>query len=145
MSIESDLLNALPGDVIVSSAEIEPRYLGDWIHHDGQARPAALARPRTTAEVSTVLSRCQRYGVPVVPQGGRTGLAGGATPGTGSVILSMERMRSIEAVDVASSTIAVEAGAVLEAVQRAADSADLLFPLDIGGRGSCTIGGNIST
>jgi FAD/FMN-containing dehydrogenase len=145
MNIESDLCNALPQDMIVRSADIEPKYLGDWICHDGHARPAALARPRTTAEVSAVLSRCHRHGVPVVAQGGRTGLAGGATPGTGSVILSLERMRSIEAVDVASSTIAVEAGAVLEAVQRAADSADLLFPLDIGGRGSCTIGGNIST
>jgi FAD/FMN-containing dehydrogenase len=145
MSVESDLCNALAPGVIVPFAQIEPRYLGDWICHDAEARPIALARPRTTAEVSTVLSRCNQHGVPVVAQGGRTGLAGGATPGSGSVILSMERMRSMEAVDVASSTIAVEAGAVLEAVQQAADRADLLFPLDIGGRGSCTIGGNIST
>jgi FAD/FMN-containing dehydrogenase len=61
------------------------------------------------------------------------------------VILAMERMRSIQRVDAASSTLVAEAGAVLEAVQRAADAVDLLFPLDIGARGSCTIGGNIST
>jgi FAD/FMN-containing dehydrogenase len=145
MSIESDLSNALPPGVIVPSGEIEPRYLGDWICFDGQAHPIALARPRTTAEVSTVLSLCNKNGVPVVAQGGRTGLAGGATPSTGSVVLSTERMRSMEAVDVASSTIVAEAGVVLEAVQQAADRVDLLFPLDIGGRGSCTIGGNIST
>lgn len=145
MSIEKELCSVLPPEVIVRSAEIEPRYLGDWILKDGDARPAALAKPRTTADVATVLGLCQRRGVAVVTQGGRTGLAGGATPGSGSVIMSMERMRAIESVDTASLTVVVEAGAILEAVQRAADSADLLFPLDIGGRGSCTIGGNVST
>jgi FAD/FMN-containing dehydrogenase len=145
MSVEVELLDALPEGAVVPSAQIEPRYLGDWFYRDETARPAAVARPGTTAEVSTVLRICHARGVPVVVQGGRTGLAGGATPRTGSVILSTERMRSIERVDTASATLIVEAGVALETVQRAADSAGLLFPLDIGGRGSCTIGGNIST
>src|SRR6202011_2821567 len=102
MSFESDLCNALPPGVIAPFGEIETRYFGDWICRDVEARPIALARPRTTAEVSTVLSLCNKRGVPLVAQGGRTGLAGGATPCTGSVVLSMERMRSIEAVDAAS-------------------------------------------
>ena len=71
MSFESDLCNALPPGVIAPFGEIETRYLGDWICRDVEARPIALARPRTTAEVSTVLSLCNKRGVPVVAQDGR--------------------------------------------------------------------------
>lgn len=145
MSIDAELSEALPTGAVVAAAEIEPRYLGDWFLTDTAVRPAAVARPATTAEVSTVLRMCHARGVPVVVQGGRTGLAGGATPCSGSVILSTERMRAIEPVDTASATVVADAGVTLETVQRAADFAGLLFPLDIGGRGSCTIGGNIST
>jgi FAD/FMN-containing dehydrogenase len=145
MEIAAELATALPEAVIVPSAQIDSRYLGDWIHREESACPAALARPSSTAQVATILRLCHAHSVPVVAQGGRTGLAGGATPSSGCVILSTERMRSIERADPASATIVAEAGVVLEAVQRAADTADLLFPLDIGGRGSCTIGGNIST
>jgi len=139
------LSGALAAGGVVPGADIEPRYFGDWVCRNENARPLALLLPRSTHEVSLALAICHEDGVPVVTQGGRTGLAGGATPGDGWVILSMERMRAIAAADGASSTIEVEAGAVLEAVQKAADDVDLLFPLDIGGRGSCTIGGNIST
>ena len=145
MDIYAALEAALPPGTSVAPDAIEPRYLGDWMVKDPAARPAALVRPRSTEEVSTVLRLCDGAGVPVVAQGGRTGLAGGAVPRTGWVILSLERMRAIDAPDAAAGTIVVEAGAVLEAVQQAADRADMLFPLDIGGRGSCTIGGNIST
>jgi FAD/FMN-containing dehydrogenase len=145
MKIETELAAALPDGVIVPSEQIESRYLGDWIHRVEDAHPAALALPRTTADVATILRVCHARAVSVVTQGGRTGLAGGAAPSTGCVIVSTERMRRIEPVDPASATIVAAAGAVLEAVQRAADAAELLFPLDIGGRGSCTIGGNIST
>jgi FAD/FMN-containing dehydrogenase len=145
MDVVSKLIDALPAGVVVAGADIESRYLGDWIHRNDEARPLILLRPRTTSDVATIMRICHAYNAPVVAQGGRTGLAGGATPQTGWVILSLERMRAIEPVDVASSTVIVEAGAVLETVQQAADAEDLLFPLDIGGRGSCTIGGNIST
>jgi FAD/FMN-containing dehydrogenase len=145
LMIETELASAVPEGMIVPSAQIEPRYLGDWIHRAEDSHPVALALPRTTADVATILRICHARCIPVVPQGGRTGLAGGAVPSTGCVILSMERMRSITPADPASATIVAEAGAVLEAVQLAAEAQDLLFPLDIGGRGSCTIGGNIST
>ena len=145
MTILSALLEALSADVITEPGEIDPRYFGDWMVRDESAHPAALARPRTTQDVATILRTCNAHGVPVVAQGGRTGLAGGATPVPGCVLLSLERMREIGPVDSASATVLVECGAVLEAVQQAADAAGLLFALDIGGRGSCTIGGNIST
>ena len=145
MDILSPLLQALPADVITGPGEIDPRYFGDWMLRDESAHPATLARPRTTQDVATILQTCHAYGAPVVAQGGRTGLAGGATPVPGCVLLSLERMRKISPVDSASASVLVECGATLEAVQQAADAAGLLFALDIGGRGSCTIGGNIST
>lgn len=134
------------GDGVACGADaIEPRYLGDRLLHDPAARPAALIRPRTTAEVSSALAICHGFWAPVVAQGGRTGLTGGATPADGWVILSLERMRAVAPADRASATVEAEAGAVLQQVQEAAEAADMMFPLDIGGRGSCTIGGNIAT
>jgi FAD/FMN-containing dehydrogenase len=146
----TDLIAALraaaPSTPVLGADEIEPRYLGDWlVHSDDAARPAALVRPGSTAEVAAVLRVCHARGVPVVPQGGRTGLAGGAVPGDACVIVSLERMRAIEPANRDSATIVTESGAVLQSVQQAAEDAGLLFPLDIGGRGSCTVGGNIST
>lgn len=105
----------------------------------------ALTYPRSTEQVSQILRYCNENNIPVVPQGGMTGLAGGGVPVTRSVVLSLERMRKIEEVDTAAATMTVEAGVVLEAVQKAADAANMFFPLDLGGRGSCQIGGNAST
>lgn len=145
MDFHSRLVAAVSQASVVAGDEIEPRYLGDWIFRNDAALPLALVRPKTTGEVSTTLRLCHEYGIPVVAQGGRTGLAGGAAPETGWVILSLERMRGVRAVDAASATVEAEAGAVLESVQQAAEASGLLFPLDIGGRGSCTVGGNVST
>jgi FAD/FMN-containing dehydrogenase len=139
------LRRVLPPEAVTAPDAIEPRYLGDWLVRDESARPLALVRPSKTAEVAATLRVCHARGVPVVAQGGRTGLAGGAVPGDGCVIVSLERMRAIEPANRDSATIVAEAGAVLQAVQQAAADAGLLFPLDIGGRGSCTVGGNIST
>jgi FAD/FMN-containing dehydrogenase len=105
----------------------------------------ALAYPRTTPQVAAILSYCNEHRIAVQPQGGMTGLAGGAVPVGPCVVLSLERMRAIREIDAAAGTITVEAGVVMEAVQKAADAADLFFPLDLGGRGSCQIGGNLST
>jgi FAD/FMN-containing dehydrogenase len=105
----------------------------------------ALVFPRSTGQVSKVLSYCNEHGIAVQPQGGLTGLAGGAVPVGPCVILCLERMRAIRELDTAAGTITVDAGVTMEMVQKAADAADLFFPLDLGGRGSCQIGGNIST
>ena len=142
-----DALRAAVGaDSIFTGADMEPKHFGDHVvmQPDGQ-RPLAVAYPRGTADVSAILRACHAHRVPVVPQGGLTGLAGGATPVDGCVVLSLARMRAIEEVDAAAATMTVQAGVPLQVIQEAADEAGLLFPLDIGSRGSCLIGGNVST
>ncbi|MBL8550322.1 MAG: FAD-binding oxidoreductase [Hyphomonadaceae bacterium] len=105
----------------------------------------AAAFPTNAQEAAAVLSWCNARGVPVVPQGGMTGLVGGGNPAGRCVVLSLERMRTIEEIDPAASTMTVQAGVTLQAVQEAADAAGFLFPLDLGGRGTAQIGGNAST
>jgi D-lactate dehydrogenase (cytochrome) len=123
----------------------EPHFGDHVVRQPDGERPLAVVFPRTTADVSAVLRVCHAHGVSVVPQGGLTGLAGGATPVDGCVVLSLARMRAIEEVDAAAATMTVEAGVPLQTIQEAADAAGMLFPLDIGSRGSCLIGGNVST
>jgi FAD/FMN-containing dehydrogenase len=102
-------------------------------------------RPRTTEQVSTVLRICNAHDQAVVTQGGLTGLAGGACVLGGEVALSLELMKGIEEVDPVSGTMTVQAGTPLQTVQEAADAAGFLFPLDLGARGSATIGGTLAT
>ncbi|MDR2214819.1 MAG: FAD-binding oxidoreductase, partial [Nevskiaceae bacterium] len=105
----------------------------------------ALVYPRSTEQVSKLLRYCNDHNIAVQPQGGRTGLAGGSVPLGPCVVISMERMRTIRELDIAAGTITVDAGVVMETVQKTADENELFFPLDLGGRGSCQIGGNVST
>jgi FAD/FMN-containing dehydrogenase len=107
--------------------------------------PRALILPRTTDEVSAALKICREHGQPVVTQGGLTGLAGGAHPQAGEIALSLEHMNGIEEVDAASATLTALAGTPLVLVQQAADEAGFLCGIDLGARGSCTIGGNAAT
>ena len=135
-SLGSSQVSTDPGDL--------EAYGRDWTRVFAPA-PSALVRPRTTAEVSEVLRECHRAGVPVVPSGGRTGLAGGAVAARGEVVLSLERMRSLGPVDTVGRTLVVEAGAVMEAVHRHGAEQGLTWPIDLAARGSCQIGGNIAT
>jgi FAD/FMN-containing dehydrogenase len=116
----------------------------DWSGVPG-ATPGAIIRPRNVDEVAAALRLCQKYRQPVVTQGGLTGLAGGANVMGGEVALSLDRMNRIEEIDRTSGTMTVEAGVPLQVVQEAALDAGLYFPLDLGARGSCTIGGNLAT
>ncbi len=111
----------------------------------GEVRAKVLVRPRTTAEVSNVLRLCNARGQAVVPHGGLTGLVYGASATENELILSLEAMNRIESVDVGGRTMRVEAGVTLQRTQEEAEKFGLLFALDLGGRGSATIGGNIST
>jgi FAD/FMN-containing dehydrogenase len=104
-----------------------------------------IVRPSSTAQVSDVLRYCNAARVAVVPQGGRTGISKGARATSNDVALSLERLNRIEAIDSVESTITVEAGVPLSTVQLAADAIDLFYPVDIGARGSATIGGTIAT
>ncbi|SDF83474.1 FAD/FMN-containing dehydrogenase [Blastococcus aurantiacus] len=121
-------------------------YLTDW-RDAYRGNAAVVVRPATTAEVAAVVSLCRDAGVALVPQGGNTGLCGGAVPDASGdqVVLSLTRLRRIREVDPANQTITVEAGVVLQQVQQAAAAVDRFFPLSLGAEGSCTIGGNLST
>lgn len=123
---------------------VEPRYLDD--ESGGVAgRPVGVVRPGDTAEVAFVLAACHVAGQPVVVQGGRTGMTRAALPRDGELILSLERIAAVEAVDAVAGTMTVGAGCVLATAQTAAAEAGWRLAVDIGARGSCTIGGMIAT
>lgn len=124
--------------------DIADKHSVDWTFVD-HCKPAALLRPKNTAEVAAILRHCHQQEQPVVVQGGLTGLAGGATPGSGEVALSLELMNGIEEIDEQAMTMTVKAGTPLEVIQRAALEKDLIFPMDLGARGTANIGGNVST
>ncbi len=106
---------------------------------------AALVRPASTQEVSQVLAACHAHRQPVVTAGGLTGLVAGCIPSPHEFVLSTERLSRIEALDAANRSMTVQAGVPLQRIQEAAAEQGLLFALDLGARGSCTIGGNIAT
>ena len=121
-------------------------FLTDWRgRYRGRAR--AVVRPGTTAEVAAIVRSCAEHGVAIVPQGGNTGLCGGATPHESGdeVLLSLVRMDRVRAIDRDNATMTVEAGLPLQRVQEAATDAGLMFPLSLAAEGSCSIGGNLST
>ena len=137
------LLDKLGDEVIDYGPVFEHRPNSYWDITPTQAK--CLIRPRTTAEVSKALSICHKFDQPVVTQGGLTGCVAGAATNLDEVILSLERMTEIEAIDEAGNTATVQAGAILQVVQETLADKDLLFPLDLGARGSCTLGGNVAT
>jgi FAD/FMN-containing dehydrogenase len=108
---------------------------------------AAVVRPANTDEVVDVVRECADAGIPIVPQGGNTGLVGAGMPysGTDAVIVSLGRMNRIREIDPLNATITVEAGCILADIQAAAAAVDRLFPLSLSAEGSCQIGGNIAT
>lgn len=137
------LRTALGADrVVTDAADLEPFLIEERGLYRGEAKVVVL--PRTTEEVRTLVEICAEAAVPIVPQGGNTGLVGGAVAGSGEVLISLRRMNRILAVDPINFTMEVEAGAVLEAIHNAADDEDCLFPLSLGSEGSCQIGGNIA-
>jgi FAD/FMN-containing dehydrogenase len=128
-------------------ADLEP-FLTEWRGLYSGTTPLMLS-PATAAEACDILRICHAEEIGVVPQGGNTGLAGGAIPGiaTGNaqILLSATRLNRVREIDVANYTMTVEAGCVLADLQEAAAALDLLFPLSLAAEGSCQIGGNIST
>jgi FAD/FMN-containing dehydrogenase len=111
-----------------------------------KGRAALVAYPQSTAEVANLVTLCAEGGLPMVPQGGNTGLCGGATPfDERAVLINLKRMNRIRALDATNDAMTVEAGCILADLQRAAEDADRLFPLSLGAEGTCQIGGNLST
>jgi FAD/FMN-containing dehydrogenase len=139
------LAESFSGRLLYSAEEMAP-FLTDW-RGKWTGRAIAVAQPDTAAGVAQVVQWCAQHGVPVVPQGGNTGLSGGATPDeSGSaLVLSLARLNHIRHIDPQNNTLTVEAGATLLQVQEAARDAGRLFPLSLAAEGSCTIGGNLAT
>ncbi|QRM33061.1 FAD-binding oxidoreductase [Microvirga sp. VF16] len=126
--------------------EHKARYLVDW-RKLYSGKTLAVIRPGTTEEAAAVVRACAAANVGVVPQGGNTGLVGGAIPISDGeeIIISLERMNRIRALDKANYTVTVEAGCVLSRLHNVVAEASLFFPLSLGAEGSCQIGGNLAT
>lgn len=142
-NVLSDLRALLGEDAVLGPARIAERATSYW-----DARPmvaAALVRPRSTEEVSVVLRYCHAAGLSVVPLGGLTNCVEGTTSDAGTVLVSMERLNQIEEIDEVGATATVQAGVVLQTLQQSVSDRRLSFPVDLGPRGSCTIGGITAT
>ncbi len=139
-----DELRAIVGDAGVLDADAVAQRAAGSMRGD-RLRARALVRPRDTAEVAAVLRCCHARGVAVVTHGGLSGLVGGADAAPDELILSLERMNAIESIDPVQRTATVQAGVVLQTLQEAVDAQGLSFPLDLGARGSATLGGNAAT
>jgi FAD/FMN-containing dehydrogenase len=141
----ADALAAIVGrENLFEQGAIDDRYR----HSMGRkyvGAPAYVARPGNTAEISAILRAANDARVPVTALGGGTGVVGGATALPGGLVLSLERMRRIEEVDSNSLTMIAESGVTIQAAHEAAEAQQLFFPLDLGARGTATIGGAIGT
>lgn len=126
-----------------SSADLET-YDADWMgKYRGRTR--AVLKPRTTAEVSDILKYCSTQNIAVVPQGGNTGLVGGSVPVFDEVVINMSNMNNIRSFDPVSGTFVCDAGVILETADNYLREHNHIFPLDLGAKGSCHIGGNVAT
>ncbi len=143
----SALLNAIKDIVgdngLLLGDDVSARPL-DWMGH-GQRQALAIVRPENTEQVSQVMKLCHAAGQSVIALGGLTGLVQGTTSTQSDIVLSLERMRAVEDIDSIGKTMTVQAGTPLQSVHEAAAKQGLQFTLDLGARGSCTIGGNIAT
>ncbi len=139
------LLKELGPDLLKIGADIPERNTEDASRYVKAARPRALVLPRTVEHVSAALKICHAHGQPVTTQGGLTGLAAGATPDAAEVAISLERMSGIEEVDQDAGTLTALSGTPLQKIQQAAEDAGFICGIDLGARGSCTIGGNVAT
>ncbi len=140
--LKNELRNIVGEQGLLEGAAVHERA-GNLFH--GHVDAELLVRPRSTEQVAAVLRLCHSRGQSVVTHGGLTGLVNGADAGRNDIVLSLESMNAIERIDVPGRSLRAQAGAQLGRVQRAAEENGLVFPLDLGARDSCTVGGNIST
>lgn len=133
-------------DHVLTSSEDKAGYETEW-RQRFRGNAIAVLRPASTEEVVNLVRVCSRFRIPLVTQGGNTGLVLGSVPDSSgkAVIISLTRMREIRSIDVRNQTITVDAGCTLQQVQNAAAGVQKLFPLSLASEGSCTIGGNLST
>ncbi len=136
------LVNLVGPNHVLQGDDVTSRPAG-W--RLGPSAAKAIVRPADTAEIADVLRLCHDVGQSVVTHGGRTGVAGGAVTTPDDIALSLERLTAIEEIDIANRTMRVQAGVPLQVVQERADADGLLFPQDLGARGTATIGGMVAT
>ena len=141
--IRSQLAGIVGETCVLPPDAVAGRATSYWNSRPMQAE--ALVIPQSTSELSSVLAHCNRLQQTVVTQGGLTNCVSAAEPGPGDVVVSTEKMTSIVDIDPVGGTVTVEAGTVLQTLQEAVADQGFRFPLDLGARGSCTIGGNIAT
>lgn len=144
MQITLEALRAIVGPAHVLTGDDVSSRRVDWMTGT-PCQAGAIVRPADTEQVAAVMRACHQLQQPVVTHGGLTGLVHGAEASPDELVISLERMTAIEAIDQVGGTLTVQAGAPLQRVQEAAKEVGLQFPLDLGARGSCTIGGNIAT
>ncbi len=142
-----DQLKAIVGDGgwMTDAADLEP-HLTEW-RDTWVGKTLVMLSPKTTGEVADIVRACHQAGVAIVPQGGNTGLCGGAIPDESGkqVLLSLSRMNSVRSISPQDHSIVVDAGCTLLDIQKAAEEVDRFFPLSLAAEGSCQIGGNLST
>jgi FAD/FMN-containing dehydrogenase len=136
------LLHLVGSEHLIKGEDLASRYPGYFME---RIRAAILVRPQSTDDVSRILRLCNEAGQPVVVQGGMSGWVRATETKGGEVIVSLERMNKIESIDTVNRTAVVQAGVVLESFDESLRQHGLTFPLDLGGRGSCQLGGNAST
>ncbi|WP_421706714.1 FAD-binding oxidoreductase [Algihabitans sp.] len=134
-----------PRHLLAEPTELAPHLVEERGRYRG--RSPFLVRPGSTEETAEVVRLCAEARVPMVPQGGNTGLCAGAIPFEAGeeIIVSLARLKRIRDLDADNFTITVEAGCILAELQQVAAEADRLFPLSLGAQGSCQVGGNLST
>ena len=141
-----DTLRSICGDAAVLIGGDMAAYATDWrdMFH---GKPLCVVRPASTGEVAQCVVACAKTNTPIVPQGGNTGLAGGATPDASGaqVVLALDRMTAIRRIDPIGMTVEVEAGAILQTVKEAAKDENRLLPISLAAEGSARIGGLIAT
>jgi FAD/FMN-containing dehydrogenase len=143
-TVLEELRGQLPDGVLTTDPDLMAGHEADLTGRFGGSA-VALARPRDRDQVAAIVRACAAHRLPLVPQGGNTGMVGGGVPRDGEVVLSLTRLDALGEVDVAAGQIVAGAGASLERVQEAARRAGFEFPLDFGARASATVGGAIAT
>lgn len=133
----------IDGVTVDATGDLEP-FNSDWMRkYKGHSK--LVLKPQSTNEVSQILKYCNEKLLAVVPQGGNTGLVGGSVPVFDEIVINMSRMSQIRSFNEVSGTLVVEAGCILEVVDQFLVEKNHLFPLDLGAKGSCQIGGNVAT
>jgi FAD/FMN-containing dehydrogenase len=138
------LIETCGRNCVLTHEEASTRVAANW-KQPGNLNCLALLLPATTQEVSKMLQLCNEFNQPVVPHGGLTNVVGGVVTKANEIALSLERMNNIEEIDIVNKTVTVQAGVVLHQLQQITAEHEQLFPLDLGAKGTCMIGGNIAS